>query len=234
MKIINVSYTYPGGTEALSGISTEIAPGSLVCVAGANGSGKTTLLTLLAGLFAPSSGRIELKDAVSPGHESRLRKLTALVLQDADLQILGATVSEDLALGLDEDGRARAVDTARRLSMGELLDRPVQSLSWGQKRKLTLASALARNPAILLLDEPFSGLDYPSALEIRSMLAANKKNGITQVIAAHDLEPLADLADMVMILQAGQAVLNAPVTEIASRCAEYGVKPPGGAWPEAS
>jgi biotin transport system ATP-binding protein len=65
------------------------------------------------------------------------------------------------------------------------------------------------------------------------MLAENKKNGMTQVIAAHDLEPLADLAGSVMVLHQGKAVLNASIDEIAPRCAEYGVKPPGAAWPEA-
>lgn len=232
MNIENVHFAYADGPAALAGARLVIPDGGLACIAGTNGSGKSTLLALMAGLLSPTAGRITLNGVVSPGDETGLRKITALVLQDADLQILGATVAEDLALGLDDAGAARAHDFARRLGLGGLMNRPVQALSGGQKRKLTLASALAREPKALLLDEPFSGLDYPGAQEIRSILADNRARGMTQIVSAHDLAPLADLADTAAVLHEGKFVLSGTIAEIAGDTARYGVKPPGSAWPE--
>jgi biotin transport system ATP-binding protein len=232
MNIENVHFAYADGPDALSGASLSIPGGGLTCIAGTNGSGKSTLLALMAGLLSPTAGRITLNGVVSPGDESGLRRITALVLQDADLQILGATVAEDLTLGLDDAGAAKAQELARRLDLGDLMDRPVQTLSGGQKRKLTLASALAREPKALLLDEPFSGLDYPGAQEIRAILADNRARGMTQVVSAHDLDPLADLADSAAVLHEGKFVLTGTIADVSRHIARYGVKPPGSAWPE--
>lgn len=233
MIIEGLHYSYPNGPSVLDGVSLRAPRGRLTCVAGANGSGKSTLLALLAGLLTPASGRISPGEDEASADADELRGLSALVLQDADLQILGATVREDLELGLDDSGKSKALALAGRLGLSGLLERPVQNLSWGQKRKLTLASALAREPKILLLDEPFGGLDYPGALEIRSILSANRRQGVTQVVAAHDLDPLADLADAAAVLHNGRTALLGAIPELAEKCAEYGVKPPGGAWPEA-
>jgi biotin transport system ATP-binding protein len=232
MIISDLTYSYAEDPAALAGANLTIPEGSLTCIAGTNGSGKSTLLALMAGLLSPTSGNITFAGVVSPGGEAELRRLTALVLQDADLQIIGATVEEDLVLGLDGAGAAKARAIAARLDLSGLLDRPVQTLSGGQKRKLTLASALAREPRALLLDEPFSGLDFPGAQEIRAILAQNRERGVTQVISAHDLEPLVGLADQVAVLHGGCFVLTGTVTDVAPHTAAYGVKPPGSSWPE--
>jgi biotin transport system ATP-binding protein len=204
--------------------------GSLLCVAGANGSGKSTLLRLMAGLLSPAGGSVAAAGLKSPGEEKKLRRSCALVLQDADSQILGATVREDLLLGLDSGEREKAHELAGRFGLEGLLDRPVHSLSWGQKRRLTLAATLARRPSALLLDEPFAGLDYPGAMEMRSLLADNKASGLTQVVAAHDLDPLADLADAACILHGGRIVIEARPDELGEDPRAYGVKPPRTGW----
>lgn len=191
----------------------------LIC--GPNGSGKTTLLHLLADLYQPESGTIRLGP---DGNAS-----VGLVFQNPDVQILGATVTEDLGLGLNSKDTAsnqRIDDLSRRFGLADLKDAPVHALSGGEKRKLCLASSLARNPVVLLLDEPFSGLDYPGSLELRKLLAENKQNGLTQAIACHDVEPLIDLADAVLILDKGTLVAFGPPMGVLDQLQKAGIRPP--------
>ncbi|MFW5735367.1 MAG: energy-coupling factor ABC transporter ATP-binding protein [Oceanidesulfovibrio sp.] len=214
---------------ALTDVSFSVRRGSLLCLAGPNGSGKSTLLGLLAGLLTPSSGSVAVNGHVSPGAENDIRKVVALVLQEADLQVLGATVEEDLLLGSppgDEDAERSARENSAKLGIAHLMERPVSALSHGEKRKLCIAAQLAGDPQVLLLDEPFSGLDYPGILEMRAILAKNREAGLTQIASTHDLEPLADLADSLAVLNRGTLALHGPVAELLDRVADLGVRPP--------
>ncbi|MFW6243790.1 MAG: ATP-binding cassette domain-containing protein [Desulfovibrionales bacterium] len=149
-------------------------------------------------------------------------------IEKADLQILGSTVAEDLMLGLEntEDNTRLCRETASRLGLLEWWDTPVHALSWGQKRKLCLAATLLRQPAVLLFDEPFSGLDYPSATELRRTLAHNRAQGMTQVVAVHDLEPVLDLADRLLVLSRGVLALEGTPAEVLDHVAGHSVRPP--------
>ena len=229
ITLSKVSYAYPGREPALKDIDFHLEEGRTLGLVGPNGSGKSTILALLTGLFAPTEGRIQVGLHASPGGEKEIRALTGLVLQDADLHVLGATVGEDLCLGID-NGDRRALEQARiladRFDLTDLWESPGQTLSWGQKRKLCIAGVLRKKPSVMLLDEPFSGLDYPGAREVRAILAENKRLGLTQVAAAHDLEPLADLADQWAVLNRGRLVLFGPASEVFDRVDEFGVRPP--------
>ncbi|MBG0776028.1 MAG: ABC transporter ATP-binding protein [Desulfovibrionaceae bacterium] len=222
-------FAYPGAAPALADVTLAVEPGSLTLLAGANGSGKSTLLALLAGLLTPTSGALAVAGRTSPGDERGLRAAAALAMQDADLQILGSTPLEDLCLQFapgDAPGEARARDMAARFGLSAQLDDPVQTLSYGQKRKLCLASALLREPSVLLMDEPFAGLDYPAILEMRAVLRQGSERGLTQVVAAHDLECVVDLADRVALLAAGRLVLCGPPAEALDAARAHGVRPP--------
>ncbi|MBN2141031.1 MAG: energy-coupling factor ABC transporter ATP-binding protein [Desulfovibrionaceae bacterium] len=228
IRISDLSFAYPGGPTVLDRVSLGLEKGAILGLAGANASGKSTLLGLLAGLFSPDQGHIRVAGLASPGRERELRRVCRLVVQDADLQIIGSTVAEDLLLGRDEkdpDQAARARDAAQRFGLAEYWDRPVHTLSWGLKRKLCLAAALWDGPRVLLLDEPFSGLDYPGVLEMRRLLLAGRGQGLTQVVATHDLEPLADIADHLAVLDRGRLVLFGAPNEIMDRVGEHGVRP---------
>ncbi|WP_449243364.1 energy-coupling factor ABC transporter ATP-binding protein [Desulfovibrio sp.] len=214
------------GAQALRDVSFGIEAGSLTLLAGANGGGKSTLLTLLAGLASPDSGRLLVDGLAIPGQERDLRRMGRLVVQDADLQILGATVGEDLLLGRLGADADRARDMAARFGLAETWDQPAQALSWGMRRKLCLAAALLDDPRLLLLDEPFAGLDYPGALEMRRILAENRRNGLTQVVAVHDLDPVADLADRMLVLDQGRLVLAGPPAAVMDGLLLHGVRPP--------
>lgn len=229
IHIRELDFTYPTKPATLSGISLDIPRGRLVALVGANGSGKSTLLSILAGLFSPTSGSIRIGELTSPGDEKAFRGAAGLLLQDADLQILGATVEEDLLLGSTPDDAtaiAAAKDIAKRLDLTLHWDTAVQHLSWGQKRKLCLATALLRKPAFLLLDEPFSGLDYPGMLEMRRLLEHSKDAGLTQIVTSHDLAPFADLADEIAVMHEGELVLHGHPTEILDHVQDYSVRPP--------
>lgn len=225
-----LGYAYGGGAPALEGVAFDLAPGALCGVVGANGSGKSTLLALLAGLFTPTGGTLEVGGAVSPGGEAAIRRRTALVLQDPDQQIIGATVEEDLLLGLppgDAARRARALELAARFGLVDP-GAPVRSLSLGSRRKLCIVTALRDAPEVLLLDEPFVGLDYPAVREMRALLAANRAAGLTQVVAAHDLEAFADLAGHWLVLEGGRLVRAGPAEDVFPALGGHGVRPPSG------
>ncbi|MES9995369.1 ATP-binding cassette domain-containing protein [Desulfovibrio aminophilus] len=213
-------------THALRDVSFGVAVGNLVLLAGANGGGKSTLLAILAGLASLGSGLLRVADLRLPGQERALRRISRLVVQDADLQILGTTVGEDLLLGRSVTDAAMSRAMAGRFGLAEAWDQPAHALSWGMRRKLCLAAALLDDPRLLLLDEPFAGLDYPGTLEMRRILAENRRNGLTQVVAAHDLDPVADLADQMLVLDRGRLVLSGPPDAVMDGLRAYGVRPP--------
>lgn len=226
----NVSFRHPGaGRDTLKNLSFAIRAGELLCLLGVNGSGKSTLLALLAGLFPQASGELTVAGTILPREAFKLRGDVALVPQDPDVYILGSLVEEDLLLGLendDEAGKQRAIGFARLFGLGDVLSQPVHTLSYGQKRKLCLASALASRPKILLLDEPFAGLDHPAAMAMREALARNKAAGLTQVVVGHDLDLMADIADSFMLLKDGEIVIAGNGETVFPRLLASGVRPP--------
>lgn len=225
-----VFFRHPGAAgDTLRDLTFAVAPGECLCLLGVNGSGKSTLLALLAGLFPQASGELTVAGRTLPREAFKLRGAVALVPQDPDVYILGSLVEEDLCLGLERDdaaGRQRVKGLARLFGLGDALDQPVHTLSYGQKRKLCLASALAARPSILLLDEPFAGLDLPAAMTMRETLARNKAAGITQIVAGHDLDLMADVADSFMLLRGGELAARGDAAAVFPRLLDAGVRPP--------
>ena len=221
----SVHFAYAPSAPILRDIGFKLDKGRILGLVGPNGAGKSTLLALLAGLLPPSSGtlRVAGMDALRDGET--VRRKAALVLQEADLTIIGTTIEEDICLGLTAERRDEALDLAVRLRLPDP-GTPVHTLSHGQKRKLCLATALLRRPELLLLDEPFAGLDYPGIREIRAMLRANRDTGLTQIIACHDLEPLADLADLWLVLSGGRQAAFGPAGEVFPLLESLDVRPP--------
>jgi biotin transport system ATP-binding protein len=224
-----LSYAFGPGAPALDRVSFTVAPGTLCGIVGANGSGKSTLLAVLAGLFTPTSGTLSVRGDVSPGAEEAIRRRVALVLQDPDQQIIGATVEEDLLLGIPRHDPARRAGARRLAERFGLRDgeAPVQTLSLGSRRKLCIVTALRDAPAVLALDEPFAGLDYPALREMRLLLAENRAAGVTQLVAAHDLEAFADLADHWVVLDGGRVAGEGAAEAVFPELRRHGVRPPG-------
>ena len=232
IEVCDLAFAYTE-TEVLKAVSFSVEPGECIALLGANGSGKSTLLTLLAGLFPPSRGEIRIGGSAAPGRLAQLRRSSGLLLQEADLQILGGTVREDLCLSL-QNSRVQdeqpALELAERFGLKDSWETPVQQLSGGQKRKLCLAAVLLQGPELLLFDEPFSGLDYPAALEFRTILQDNRRQGIPQIVALHDLEPVVDIMDGCLVLHQGRLVLQGNLDEVRDRLAGFGIRAPGSGW----
>ncbi len=229
-----LTYRHDGADrDTLHGIDLALPRGSLICLAGINGSGKSTLLTLLAGLFPAASGSLIVAGHELPGESKTFRGCAVLVPQDPDLFILGSSVEEDLLLSIppdDHEARNRALTLASDFGLGDRLHDPVHTLSYGQKRKLCLASALAGTSEhqleLLLLDEPFAGLDHPAALAMRELLAHNRRDGLSQIVVTHDLDLIADLADTFLLMQNGRIATNGPAETVFPHLLAAGVRPP--------
>ena len=234
LQLANIAYSYPGREKALDAVSATIAP-TVTILAGPNAGGKTTLLRLLAGLLDPQSGTVTDKQNGGVLDASALRKMSRMVMQDADPQILGASVDEDIRLGraasnLGEAFDAEAARLTEKFGLGDFRYEPVDALSYGQKRKLCLVHALLAGPKMLLLDEPFAGLDYPSALELREFIRENAAAGLTQVISTHELEPVFDLAEHLVVIKDGGVAAEGKPKDLESQLKTWSVRAPGGGW----
>lgn len=230
----NISFSYEESLKpSLENISFSIPEGHLTCLCGKNGSGKSTLLTLLCGIHTPQEGSLFIADLDLPKEINWLRGQVALVPQDPDLYILGTTVEEDLFLSIpktDTIGKEKALHYTEKFNLSPKLSLPVHQLSFGEKRKLCIASALSgisgKALKLLLLDEPFAGLDYPSALVMSDLIKNNKKEGLTQIVVTHDLEYLIDFTDQIIILQDGQIFFDGTPESAKDYYLTAGIRPP--------
>ncbi len=227
-RVDAISFRYPGGILALDGVSFEIAPNEAVCLLGSNGCGKSTLLRLLDGLAFPDSGRIEAwgrpllpATLADEGFSREFRRRVGLVFQDADTQLFSPTVLDEVAfgplqLGLShEEVRARCRDVLALLGVERLADREPHALSGGEKKRVAIAAALATDPDVLLLDEPFAGLDPRSQARLVDLLQALRARGKTIVAATHDLSAVEEIAERAIVFSEDhRAVADAPASAI--------------------
>jgi cobalt/nickel transport system ATP-binding protein len=208
-----VTHRYPDGTEGIHNMCFSVYPEEIVALCGPNGAGKSTLLEHLNGLMIPDVGRIRVlgKD-VDKNSISSVRKLVGLVFQDADAQLFSPTVMDDvmfgpLNLGLSvEEAKERArwaLDIVGITDTGKI----PHNLSGGQKRLVAIAGVLAMKPKILVVDEPTGDLDPSNARKIENLLRSLKaEHGISVVIALHDIDMAARLADRVCIVKNGMII----------------------------
>lgn len=211
VRISCVRHTYEDGTTVhLCGLDFVARRGSRVAVLGPNGSGKTTMLFHILGLLKPQEGEVRVF-GVSPADEwTSLRRRIGVVLQNVDEQLLAPTVIDDVAFSPRQYGlpEAEAVERARRalglLGIPHLAARVPHNLSGGEKRKVALAGALVMDPELLVLDEPFEGLDPGSRtalLELLDTLARDR--GMTIIMTTHDIDSVPEFADYAYVLAPG-------------------------------
>jgi cobalt/nickel transport system ATP-binding protein len=212
-ELNKVCYSYPEGTPALDGVSLAVSPGESVVILGANASGKSTLLHLMDGLILPASGevlafgeRLDGKRIESLSFAREFRRKVGLLFQDSEAQLFCPTVKDEIAfgplqLGLDqEEVRSRVEEMLVLAGLTGLADRPPYLLSGGEKKKVALASLLAIDPEVLLLDEPTGDLDPRSQTWLVELLEQLRRTGKTLVTATHDLSIVEELADRALVL----------------------------------
>lgn len=211
-----VWYSY-NGIEALKGVSLEVRRGELVALMGRNGSGKSTLLKNLVGLLQPQRGTIRVLDCDT--RETPLTEMTrrvGFVPQNPGRLLFNETLAEELAFTC----RAHQIPLAARdplleqLGLAEQVDAYPRDLSSGERQRAALAAILIAQPEIVLLDEPTRGLDYRNKAHLTALLNALRRQGVTVVMATHDVELVARCADRVVILGEGQLVVDGPLREV--------------------
>ncbi|MGC1305638.1 MAG: energy-coupling factor ABC transporter ATP-binding protein [Phormidesmis sp.] len=186
----------------LKGVSFDLAPQQLGLIVGPSGSGKSTLLEMLAGLAAPTSGKIFWRDR--PLLPEALQQLGGIVFQFPERHFCGSTLLEELRLGHPELSSDRVYEALEAVSLGDLsFKASPHQLSGGQQRRLALAVQLIRKPYLLLLDEPTAGLDWSMRQQLVSLLAKLKKEW-SLLIVSHDAEDLLDIADHCWTIDHGQ------------------------------
>ncbi len=206
LEVRELSYSIDKHT-ILSPLSFSLEKGTITLLCGRNGSGKSMLLKCIKGLLKPSSGQILLNGKVLKQKE-RMKAL-ALVFQDADIATVGQTVEKDIAFGLENLGKSKAeIDSTvdkliKEFKLEKVRRNHPYTLSGGEKRKLTIAGVLAMNPEVILLDEPFANLDYPSTLLVLETIKALKEDGHTLLIISHEVEKMIALTDHLLILKDG-------------------------------
>ncbi len=218
-----LTYAYPGGVSALSGLDLVIEPGRRLAILGPNGAGKTTLLLHLNGTLRPTAGRM-LIDGKAAGYSrselSTWRRRVGLVLQDADDQLFAASVAEDVSfgplnLGLSKDeARQRVAEALAALRITDLAQRPPHMLSFGQKKRVAIAGAVAMHPDVLLLDEPTAGLDHHSLVHLLAVLERLQASGTTLVFTTHDVDFAYQFADDVALFDEGRIFVQGPAAEV--------------------
>jgi len=210
---------YERGRPVLDGASLTVPAGRRLAVLGANGSGKTTLLRCLSGALRPAGGRVAL-DGVPLEHSRRglraHRQEVQLVLQDPDDQLFSASVAQDVSfgplnLGLPEDDvRARVAEALRLLAVDALAGRPTHQLSYGERKRVAIAGAVAMRPCVLLLDEPTAGLDPSAVGETLAALARLQEHDSTVVMSTHDVDLALRWADEVAVVVDRTVIQGAP------------------------
>jgi len=223
LLIEDLAFAYPDGNQALFGVNLRVERGEFVAILGPNGAGKTTLVMHMNGIHPAEHGSVSVAGEVIDTNDKellrRIRGKVGVVFQDPDDQLFMPTVGEDIAFGPYNMGLRgaeldAAVDHALALvHMSEFKDRPPHHLSFGQRRRVAVATVLAMKPEILVLDEPSSNLDPASRRELANILRELK---ITTLMVTHDIPYAYELCERSIILSGGIVVADGDTKTILS------------------
>ena len=212
LRFDDVHYRYPNGYEALCGVSFRITHGEKVALVGANGAGKSTLLLHTNGLLMPSQGGVVLGGiALTRRTLPLVQQSVGLVFQDSDNQLFMPTVEEDVAFGPSnmrlepEEIRRRVTEALDAVGALDLRGESPFRLSGGQKRRVAIATVLAMEPSVLVMDEPTSNLDPRARRQIIDLI---RRFSHTTLIATHDMEMVLDLCDRTIVMKEGRIVAD--------------------------
>ena len=197
----NLTFSY-NGRPAIVDVTMEVYRGEFIAIMGPNGSGKTTLLRAIAGMIRPQRGEVMVKGVVGymPQKEHVNYSMPVKVLDIVSMYLLARKKRFSPLFGLGGEERERVERALKDVGMFEYRDRPFTSLSGGQQQRVLLARALALNPDVLLLDEPFNGVDLPTQERIIELLSSLSKRGVTVITVVHNVSPMIHHVSRVALL----------------------------------
>ena len=218
LEIRDLAYTYPDGHAALDGVDLVVSRGERVAVLGPNGAGKTTLVLALNGINAATRGTVTVTGLpVEKQNLAEIRRRVGIVFQDPDDQLFMPTVGDDVAFGpanlglRGEDLDARTAEALAAVGMAHATDRAPHHLSFGERRRVALATVLAMRPDVLVLDEPSSNLDPQARRELAEIVLGLD---VTTIMVTHDLPYALQLCGRAVILDGGRIVVDGPTRDV--------------------
>lgn len=221
----NLSYQYPDGTEALKNINLKIEQGKKISVVGVNGSGKSTLFLNLNGVLKPTKGCM-MYNGNEVKYERKallqLRKNIGIVFQDPEKQLFSSNVYQEVSFGavnlkLDESEVNHRVNEAlKNVNIYEYKDKAVHFLSYGQKKRVSIADILVMEPEIIIFDEPTSSLDPKHSKQIVKIFDDLSEKGITVILSTHDVELAYSWSDFIIVMKDGEIVKEGTPYEVFS------------------
>lgn len=218
VEVRDLFYTYPDGTAALHGITFRVEHGEAVALVGANGAGKSTLLLHLIGYLPVARGEVRIGDVpLTRDTAAAVRRAVGMVFQDPDDQLFMSTVAEDVAFGPlnlrlpAPEVERRVASALERVGLAHRRARPPYRLSAGEKRAAAIATVLAMDPDILVMDEPSSYLDPRGRRRLIELLHSFPH---TRIIATHDLELVVEVCSRVIVMDGGRVVADGPTRQV--------------------
>jgi cobalt/nickel transport system ATP-binding protein len=220
LEVRDLRFAYPDGTQALFGVDLAIERGGRVAVLGPNGAGKTTLVMHLNGILPTQAGSVSVGGLpVTKENLREIRRRVGVVFQDPDDQLFMPTVREDVAFGpanlgiRGEELELRVRSALEAVGMQEVADKAPHHLSFGQRRRVAVATVLAMEPEILVLDEPSSNLDPAGRRELADIL---KGLPITMLMVTHDLPYSLELCERAVVMNRGAIVADRATVDVLS------------------
>lgn len=215
LELKNVSFKYEKDKSILNDISFKINEGEMVSIVGKNGAGKSTISKLICGFYKQTSGEILLnnRDITNDSIKERAEKI-GIVMQNPNQMISKTMIFDEVALGLkfrgfkDEDIKERVYETLKVCGLYEYRNWPISALSYGQKKRVTIASILVLNPEIIILDEPTAGQDFRHYNEIMEFLVELNKKGVTIIMITHDMHLMLEYTNRAIVLADGKKLAD--------------------------
>ena len=221
LRVENLDFTYDGGHHALRGIDAVVHKGEMLSIVGTNGAGKSTFSKVLCGFEKPQSGTMELlgMDLASLSIKERADHI-GYVMQNPNQMISKTQIFDEVALGLRNRGvsedeiRPRVEETLKICGLYPFRNWPVSALSYGQKKRVTIASILVLEPEMILLDEPTAGQDLKHYTEIMDFLSQLNRQGITVVLITHDMHLMLEYTPRAIVFHAGKVIADKSAAEV--------------------
>ena len=221
LKAAGVDFTYDGGHHALKGIDLEIKRGEMVSIVGTNGAGKSTFSKAVCGFVTPQGGSLEMegKSLTDLSIKERADSI-GYVMQNPNQMISKTQIFDEVALGLrnrnvpEEEIRSRVEETLKICGLYPFRNWPVSALSYGQKKRVTIASILVLDPEMMILDEPTAGQDFYHYTEIMQFLSGLNARGVTVVLITHDMHLMLEYTPRAIVFHNGEVICDASAAEV--------------------